>query len=152
MPSLKTPKDRGHRIPFKLIKQHASNTGLIIDCNECSKPRLVYTAKRLTEAEKKLFNRVMNDMMHTGGTTLAEFKDPSNRSNCRYDIFNKCFVRANNSCSKPVEPLYYTCNYPQCCVHCGSKQRLTSGINENPMCTTFKVLTPPPPPPSGFKT
>ena len=76
MPSLKAGhKDRGHKIPFNPVKQHGSNTGLIIDCNECSKPRLVYTAKRLTEAEKKSFNRVMNDMMYTCGAILVEFKD-----------------------------------------------------------------------------
>ena len=49
MPSLKTSKDCGHKIQFNPVKQHASNTGLIIDCNECSKLRLVYTAKRLKE-------------------------------------------------------------------------------------------------------
>ena len=123
MPSLKTSKDRGHKILSNPVKQHASTTGLTIDCNECNKPRLVYSAKKLTEGEKKSFNRVMSDMMYTCGATLVEFNDPSNPSNHRYDILDKCFVRANNNCSKPVEPLYYTCNYPECCVHCGSKQR-----------------------------
>ena len=92
MPSLKTSKDRGHEIPFNPVKQQARNTGLIIDCNECSKPRLVYTAKRLTETEKKSFNRVMNDMMYTCGATLVKFKDLSNPRNCRYDILDKYFV------------------------------------------------------------
>ena len=72
------------------------------------------TAKRLTEVENESFNRVMNNMMNTGGATLIEFKDSSNPSNRRYDILDKCFVRTNNSCSKPVEPLYYSCNYPEC--------------------------------------
>ena len=104
MSSLKTSKDRRHKIPFNPVKQHASNTGLIIECNECSKPRLVYIAKRLTEPEKKLFNRIMNDMMYTCEATLVEFKDPSNPSNRWYDILDKCFVRANKNCSKTVEP------------------------------------------------
>ena len=82
----------------------------------------------------------MNDMMYTFRAMLVKFKDPSNPSNHGYDILDKCFMRANNSCSKPVEPLYYSCNYPESCVHCGSKQRLTSRINEYPMCTTCKVL------------
>ena len=115
MPSLKTSKDYGHKIPFNTVKQNASKTGLTIDCNECRKPRLD-TAKRLKEVQKKSFNRVINDMMNTCGTTLVEFKDPSNPSNRRYDIFHKCFVRASNNCSKPVEPLYYSCNYPECCT------------------------------------
>ena len=110
MPSLKTSKDRGHKTPFNPVKIHASNTGLIIDCNKCCKPQLVYTAKRLTDAEKKSFNRVTNDMTYTCGATFVEFKDPSNPSNRRYDIPDNCFVRANNNCSKPVEPLHYTCN------------------------------------------
>ena len=82
----------------------------------------------------------MNDMMHTYGATLVRFEDPSNPNNCQYDIFDKCFVRVNSNCYKPVEPLYYTCKYPKCCAHCELKQRLTSGINEYPMCTTCKVL------------
>ena len=80
MPSFKTSKDRGHKISFNLVRQNASKTGLIIDCNECSKPRLVYTAKRLTEVEKRSFNPVMNDMINTCGATLVEFKDSSNPS------------------------------------------------------------------------
>ena len=49
MPSLKISKVHGHKIPFNPVKHHTSNTGLITDCNECSKPQLVYTAKRLME-------------------------------------------------------------------------------------------------------
>ena len=104
----------------------------------------MYTAKRLTEAEKKLFNRVMNDMMYTCGATLVEFKDPSNPSNHRYDILDKYFVRANYNCSIPVKLLNYSCNYPECCVHCGSRQRLICGINECAMYTPCKVLKKPP--------
>ena len=36
-------------------------------------------------------------------------------------------------------------NYPECCIHCGSKQRLTSGINEYSTCKTCKVLKKLPP-------
>ena len=49
MPSLKISKVHGHKIPFNPVKQHTSNTGLMTDCNECSKLQLVYTAKRLME-------------------------------------------------------------------------------------------------------
>ena len=61
--SPKTSKDREHKIPFNPDKQHASNTGLIIECNECSKLRLVYTAKRLREAEKKLI-KLCNELQN----------------------------------------------------------------------------------------
>ena len=145
MPSLKTSKYHEHKISINYLKQDGSKAGLIVACNEYSKLRLVYTAKRLTEAEKKSLDRVMIDMMYTCGVRLVKFKDPSFPSNRRYDILDKCFARANKNCSKPVEPLYYTCNYLQCYVHCGSKQRSTSGINEYAMCTPCKELTRPPP-------
>ena len=41
--------------------------------------------------------------------------------------------------------MLYSCNYPECCVHCGSKEILTFGINEYPMLTPCKVLKKLPP-------
>ena len=67
----KTSKDCGHKIPFNLVKQHTSNRGLTVGCVECSKARLVYTAKKLTESENKSFNCVMSEMMNNCGSTLA---------------------------------------------------------------------------------
>ena len=36
--------------------------------------------------------------------------------------------------------MLYSCKYHECCVHCGSKQILTFGINEYPMSTLYEVL------------
>ena len=41
MPSSKTSKDCGSKVPFNVVKQHATNTGITIECGECSKPRLL---------------------------------------------------------------------------------------------------------------
>ena len=98
MPSLKRLKYCGHKILFNPVKQHASNTGLTIDCAGCSKPRLVYSAKKFMESEKKLFKCVMSDMIYTSETMIAEFKNPANPENRCYDILDKCSVRANNAC------------------------------------------------------
>ena len=140
MPSLKTSKDHGSKVPFNVVKQHATNTGITIECGECSKPRLVVSAKKLTAHEKKAFHRLMSDMLYTCGATLSEFKNSTDPNNCRYSILDNCFVRANHNCSKPVEPLYCPCNYTECCCHCGSKRRLTTTTNEYPICTTCKVV------------
>ena len=56
MPSLKTSKDHGSKVPFHVVKQHATNTGITIKCAECSKPRLVVSAKKLMTHEKKAFH------------------------------------------------------------------------------------------------
>ena len=82
----------------------------------------------------------MSDMLYTCGTMLSEFKNGTDPNNSRYSILDKCFVRANHNCSKPVEPLHYRCNYTKCSCHCGSKWRLTTTTNECPICTTCKVV------------
>ena len=86
----------------------------------------------------------MSDMLYTCGATVSEFKNSTDPNNRCYSILDKCFVRANHNCSKPVEPLYCTCNYTECCCHCGSKWRLTTTTttttNEHPICTTCKVV------------
>ena len=140
MPSLKTSKNRGSKVPFNVVKQHATNTGITIECAECSKPPLVVSAKKLTAHEKKAFHRLMSDMLYICGATLSKFKNGTDPNNRRYSILDKCFVRANHNCSKPMEPLYYTCNYTECCCHCSSKRRLTTTANEYPICTTCKVV------------
>ena len=143
MPSLKTSKDRGSKVPFNVVKQHATITGITIKCAECSKPRLVVSAKKLTGHEKKAFHRLMSAMLYTCGVMLSEFKNSMDPNNRHYSILDKCFVRANHNCSNPMitlKPLYYTCNYTECCCHCGSKRRLTTTTNEYPICTTCKVV------------
>ena len=82
----------------------------------------------------------MSDMLYICGAMLSEFKNSMDPNNRRYSILDKCFVRENHNCSKSVEPLYYTCNYTECCCHCGSKRRLTTTTNEYPICTTSKVV------------
>ena len=140
MPSLKTTKDRGHKIPFNPTKQHATNTNLFVECAECSKPRVVYAAKKISDGERKSFKLAMSDMLYTCGASLHEFKNTNDENDKRYTILEKVFVRTNNSCTKPVEALYYTVNYPDCCCHCGSKRRLIKSTNEYSICSPCKVV------------
>ena len=53
IPSLKALKDRGHKIPFNPAKQDSANAMLIVECAECSKPRMVYEARKISASEKK---------------------------------------------------------------------------------------------------
>ena len=54
------------------------------------------------------------------------------------------FHRANNTCGKPVEALYYSVGYPDCCYHCGSKRRLVNATNEYSICKPCKQKKKPP--------
>ena len=55
-------------------------------------------------SQKKLLNPVMSNMRYTGRATVAHFKDSANPNHHLYEILDKWFLNANNTCSKPAEP------------------------------------------------
>ena len=114
MTSLKILKDYGHKIPFNPAKQHVANTMLTVECAECSKPRLIYAARKISVSEKKIYI-VMGSALFTCGALLAEFKS-IDRNTKKAECLDKLFVHANLSCIKPIEALYYTLDYPECCA------------------------------------
>ena len=76
----------------------------------------------------KKFKKETNDLLFTCGTTIEEMVDkPSD-----YDFY----VCANLTCQIPVEALYYSANYEECCVHCGTTQRLHKSKEAYPICVT----------------
>ena len=125
MPSLKTLKDRSHKIPFNPAKQHATSTMLTVKCAECSKPRLVYAARKISASGKKNFHIMMGSALFTCGALLAVFKS----IDLNTKKLDKLFARANLSCIKPVEALYYTLNYPERFAH-----RFQAKPSENSKC------------------
>ena len=138
MSSLKALKDHGHKIPFKPAKQHAVNTMLTVEWAECSKPCMVYAARKISVSEKKNFHIVMGSALLTRGTLLAEFKLID--LNTKAEWLDKLFVHGNLSCIKPINALYYTLNYPECCAHCGSKRSLQQTVNAYPICKPCKEV------------
>ena len=138
MSSLKALKDHGHKIPFKPAKQHAANTMLTVEWAECSKPCMVYAARKISVSEKKNFHIVMGSALLTRGTLLAEFKLID--LNTKAEWLDKLFVHGNLSCIKPINALYYTLNYPECCAHCGSKRSLQQTVNAYPICKPCKEV------------
>ena len=52
-PSLKTGKDRSAKMPFNVVKQHATNTNLLLECAECNKPRLDWFSQQKNYLQPK---------------------------------------------------------------------------------------------------
>ena len=119
-------KDHVHKIPFNTAEHYATNTMSTVECTECLKPRMVYAATNIIASEKKNFHIVMG-MLFTCGAIFAEFKSIDLNTK-KAECLDKLFVRANLTCIKPIEALYYTWNYPVRCAHCGSKQSLQKTI------------------------
>ena len=50
------------------------------------------------------------------------------------------YVRANLTCQIPVEALYYSANYEDCCAHCGTTRRLRKSKEAYPICVPCVVV------------
>ena len=139
MPSLASMPSRNPQMPFTPVKQHATNTNLVIECVECSKPRLIFSKTKLSSRQIKSFKLVVKDFLYTCGATMIEFQAKDVNSSHQY-ILDMVFVRGNFTCSKPVECLYYSAGHPDCCVHCGESRWLETIVNAYPMCEPCKQL------------
>ena len=119
MPSkLEDLSKRNHCMHFSPSAQTALNVGSTIKCNECKKPRLMYSKKKLSDIEKVVLKRFLSSYEYVSGSSFKEFHDHA-RPNV--DIIRNVFVRGKLSCSSVIERSYYSCKiYRQACVKCGT--------------------------------
>ena len=50
-PSLQSKRIKGHDVPFSPSTQHAKNSGIVINCTECQKPRVLHSEKKLSQVQ-----------------------------------------------------------------------------------------------------
>ena len=122
-----------HNIPFNPTAQTAKNVGILLNCTECRKPRLVYAQHKLTEKERNGFKRVMNDLLYVFGGSLSDIGDQEKDANV--SVINKLFVRENIACSSVIETPYYSAEiFEEICVYCGSNKMLVKSVESYPKC------------------
>lgn len=88
----------------------------IVICAECGKPRVVYSAKKLSLNEKKELERVQEEMIYTCGAPLFP---------CSTESVHNMIVREGIICESQIETTYYagkTATFPEVCVHCGDDE------------------------------
>ena len=122
VPSMNEILRKSHGIPFSPVVQHAKNTGITISCASCGKPRVVYSKQKLLN--KRKFKNKTCDLIFTCGTTVAELVPE----------LTTLFIRPNHECYIPVEALYYSAGYQNCCCHCGRTERLFVTKEAYPIC------------------
>ena len=90
-------------------------------CCECSKPRCIYSASKLSLFEKREIQHALDEGTYSCGMSL--FLD----SHCLRDTI---VVREAICCSSLVEATYYSSqrvSFDFCCIHCGSSDHLYDG-------------------------
>ena len=100
-PSLQIPPARSKTLPFTASVQHARNTNMMIQCEECELWRLIYSKYKLKASERAQLNDALADFTYTCGASLSDL-DLSDR------LAEVCI--RNLHCYDPLEKLYYSMN------------------------------------------
>ena len=125
-PSLQKRPNRQKTLPFVASVQHARNTNLMVQCEECEMWRLVYSKYKLNKSEKSSLQSVFEDFTYTCGASLSDL-DLSGRLQ---DV-----VVRDLRCYDPLEKLYYSLNHDPICIYCCSERSLHSPESCYPQCT-----------------
>lgn len=112
---------KGHGIPSQPHKQHVINTNLTIVCVYCNKSRVIYSKNKVSKNVITKFKRKTSELQFVCGAIVEELVGS--------DIFTDLYARGNLCCDAPVETIYFSACYFQCCSHCGSTYRLSTGQN-----------------------
>ena len=117
---------RRKSLPFVASVQHANNTGLLVQCEECEMWRLVYAPCKLSSADKCKLSECLQEHTFTCGANLSDMNLTENLCDvCVRDL----------SCYDPVERLYYSVkNYEPICIYCSSTENLIFDVDLYPQC------------------
>lgn len=110
-PSTKRSK-KGKSLPFRASVQHVKNTGMMLQCDECSMWRLIYSKKKLKPAEKVELERSLDSLSFSCGASLQDADIP-------LQMKEQVYVRTL-SCGEPIEKLYYAAKFTDICIYCSS--------------------------------
>lgn len=75
-PSLKArPPNKRKKIGFSPSQQHAKNTDMMMQCDECNKWRLIFSKKKLTKKHKDSLNEILANIAYTCGFMFGKSFD-----------------------------------------------------------------------------
>ena len=128
-PSLQdTRKTAVQSLGFSPSQQHAKNVGLLLQCDECNKWRLLFNKQKLNYHEISELEGVLDDISYTCGFSFSEV-DLSGKL--------KGVCVKDHRCSDPIEKLYYSCGFELICYWCGSID-VSEDQEYFPLCTDCK--------------
>ena len=114
-PSLQAQKQK-KSLSYSPVKQHALNVGVVIQCGECNKWRLLFSKRKLALHERHELEQLLSDISYTCGAKIEDLQLPEQL---------KCVEIRTHQCIDRIEKLYYTA-YPSdvLCIHCGNTENI----------------------------
>ncbi len=95
---------------------NSSKVRSIVPCQECFKPRCVYSVRKLVWNELVLLKSVIEEKIYTCGSAIFT---PASQ------LMDTVVVRQNIGCINPVETQYYSAtlvSFPPVCYYCGVEE------------------------------
>ena len=96
-------------LPFSACVQHVKNVDLMLQCDECSMWRLLYSRFKLTRKERADLQVAINGISFTFGAPLQDLQLPGRLS----EVYTR-----ELSCGESTEKLNYTAKYTPICIYC----------------------------------
>ena len=126
------PSQKGKRkaspLSFSPSVQHARNTDIMVQCDECSMWRLLFSKHKLSAAERATLQVVLEDISYTCGASLDELDLP--------DRLSTVVIR-NHQCGDTIERLYYSAGYEDICIYCATTSNLVQSLQDSyPICSS----------------
>ncbi|GES91916.1 uncharacterized protein LOC111136195 [Rhizophagus clarus] len=128
-PSLKhQQKDKQtNKMGFSPNAQFTKNVGVVVECYECNRWRVLYSKTKLNSIEISNLERYIDTIQYVCGdsfNTLADTEVSNNNDDYESDNVNEIFekVKINNSltCNSPMEIPYYSSGlFEDICFQCG---------------------------------
>ena len=130
--SLSQFEQKSHGMPFSPSAQYAKNVGVVLQCDECRKWRVIYSKTVLSAEQKDELKLVI---AYTCGSRLQEIEGSVT------GLLDKVYVKANLTCLSPIEIPYYSAKYENIIIfnlryHCGTTEELVISESNYLMCSS----------------
>ena len=121
-------------LTYSTSEQHACNTGVVVQCDECDKWRLLFSKCKLTARQRNELEGIIADVSYSCGATTDDLILP--------DTLKSVAIRSHN-CSDPIEKIYYSAYKDDpICIHCGGSNHLALPAKSGTFSPTVWTVLP----------
>ena len=120
-PSLKGMKST-KPLSFSPSVQHICNTDTLVQCDECSMWRLVFSKPKLSIATRSTLQSILEDISQTCGSSFDDLDLPDSLS---------FVVIRSHQCGDAIERLYYSAGYEDICIFCATSSDLVQSLSDS---------------------
>ena len=107
------PSLRGKRVAnplsFSPSVQHALNTGITVQCEECDMWGVVFSKKNLTVQQRSTLQSILEDVSYSCGASLEDIDFP-------FSLSSHSIVVRDHRCGDTIERLYFSAGYEDICI------------------------------------